>query len=84
MANRFYSSYLLRCWSTATPGLDTGSNSLVLQVQNLQTGMLWRLNSLHELNELLNSTLEDCDQLLAAAGNEKTLPENSRLDSESA
>ena len=85
MANRFYSSYLLRFWSAATPGTDTSSNSLVLQVQNLQTGMLWRLNSLDDLNELLVSNLEGYDPLLLPSDvHEKKLTEGSRLDSESA
>ncbi len=85
MANRFYSSYLLRCWTVTPAGLDTSSSSLVLQVQNLQTGMLWRLNSLNDLNELLNSNLEKYDTLLVpATGMENKLPEGSRLDSESA
>ena len=84
MATRFYSSYLLRLWTV--PALRTeAADSLVLQVQNLQTGATWRLTSLNELNELLRSSLSTVDNnLLPAGAKEISLPDSHHLESESA
>lgn len=57
MTSRHYSSYLLRFWLVENTSGDGTDNSLVLQIQNLQTGTTWRLNSLSELNELLSKAV---------------------------
>ncbi len=60
MNSRQYSSFLLRFWLTDSAETTTGEGGqhpMVLQIQHLQTGAVWRLNSLQELNELLGKAL---------------------------
>ena len=87
MSSRQYSSFLLRFWliNDAAPGKTSGNegSSLVLQLQHLQTGTTWRLNSLEELNSLLGNAIEKAEMLLPGgtiAG--KNLPAVTHLDNE--
>ncbi len=87
MSSRQYSSFLLRFWliNDTTNGLtsDNAASSLVLQLQNLQTGTTWRLESLEELNTLLGKTLEKSEMLLPGGPLPgKGLPAVTRLDAE--
>ncbi len=87
MSSRQYSSFLLRFWlvNDTVPGqtsYDAGS-SLVLQLQHLQTGTTWRLNSLEELNSLLGNAIEKSEVLLPGGTAEgKSLPVVTHLDTE--
>ena len=58
---RQYSSFLLRFWSVndLESANEAASHPLVLQIQHLQTGATWRLNTLEELNNLLTTTLTE-------------------------
>lgn len=87
MSSRHYSSFLLRFWlinDTGTGNTSTSpDSSLVLQLQHLQTGTTWRLNSLEELNLLLGSALEQSEVLLpGGTTGGKSLPHVTRLDAE--
>jgi hypothetical protein len=87
VSSRQYSSFLLRFWlindtANGKPSDNTAS-SLVLQLQNLQTGTTWRLNSLEELNTLLGKTIEKSEMLVPGGPVPgKILPTNTRLDTE--
>ena len=87
MSSRQYSSFLLRFWliNDTVPGKSSEetASSLVLQLQNLQTGTTWRLNSLEELNTLLVKNIEKSGLLLSGGPNSgKSLPNVARLDNE--
>jgi len=87
VSSRQYSSFLLRFWliNDTVPGKSAGetASSLVLQLQNLQTGTTWRLSSLEELNTLLGKTIEKSGMLLPGGpATGKTLPNVARLDNE--
>ncbi|NWJ45552.1 MAG: hypothetical protein HXX08_06715 [Chloroflexi bacterium] len=57
MTTRNYSSFLLRLWLLNDPDNTQNENPLVLQVQHLQSGATWRLNSLEELQNLLQGAM---------------------------
>lgn len=87
MSSRQYSSFLLRFWliNDTPPGKTSGNegSSLVLQLQHLQTGTTWRLNSLEELNSLLGNAIEKAEMLLpGGTTNGKNLPAVTHLDNE--
>lgn len=87
MSSRQYSSFLLRFWlindTAAGKTSDDTTSSLVLQLQHLQTGTTWRLNSLEELNTLLGKTLQKAEMLLPGGTiSGKGLPTGTRLDTE--
>jgi hypothetical protein len=87
VSSRQYSSFLLRFWliNDTAPGQTSGDagSSLVLQLQHLQTGTTWRLNSLEELNSLLGSAIEKSEVLLPGGTvGGKGLPTVTHLDNE--
>lgn len=87
MSSRQYSSFLLRFWlindTASGKTSDDTASSLVLQLQNLQTGTTWRLNSLEELNTLLGKTIERSEMLIPGGPVPgKSLPTGKRLDTE--
>jgi hypothetical protein len=57
LTTRNYSSFLLRLWLLNDPDNTQTENPLVLQVQHLQSGATWRLNSLEELQNLLQGAM---------------------------
>ncbi|MEI6044577.1 MAG: hypothetical protein WCS37_09495 [Chloroflexota bacterium] len=58
MTSRSYTSFLLRFWLTSNSGNEpettNASQSLVIQLQHLQSGITWKLNNLEELYDLLD------------------------------
>jgi hypothetical protein len=87
VSSRQYSSFLLRFWLISNTGTGTTSNSpdssLVLQLQHLQTGTTWRLNSLEELSLLLGNAIEESEGLLpGGTPRGKSLRPVTRLDTE--
>jgi hypothetical protein len=87
VSSRQYSSFLLRFWHINDTGASTNSDvpasSLVLQLQHLQSGTTWRLNSLEELNSLLGNALEKSEVLMPGGpSGGKSLPAIYRLDAE--
>jgi len=57
LTTRNYSSFLLRLWLLNDPDNTQNENPLVLQVQHLQSGATWRLNSIEELQNLLQGAM---------------------------
>jgi hypothetical protein len=49
---------------------EEGQNSMVLQLQHLQSGKTWRLTSLIELNELLKETVASGGTIIGLVGDE--------------
>ena len=87
MSSRQYSSFLLRFWlindTSAGKTSDEDASSLVLQLQHLQTGTTWRLNSLEELNTLLGKTIQKPELLVSGSPvGGKSLPRATRLETE--
>lgn len=83
MSSRVYSSFLLRLWLVSSPEPPVGEiapDSLVLQVQNLQTGATWRLNSLSELNELMSSIVSEGQSSLLPGASSKSLMPGQAID----
>jgi hypothetical protein len=88
LTTRYYSSFLLRFWLVSnTAGGETALDAsaprgLSLQIQHLQTGATWRLNSLEELNDVLVNALNDGQgwALPGEAGGDKSLPAATPLD----
>ncbi len=77
MTTRHYSSFLLRLWMLDATEKASGKNeseeaqnSMVLQLQHLQSGKTWRLTSLIELNELLKETVASGGAIIGLVGDE--------------
>ena len=53
-----YRSFLLRIWYISNTDRATGINNLVLEVESVQSGDIWKFNTLEELFQHFKEQLD--------------------------